>query len=176
MRQKGIRITSKPSDLPQNRTPSVQWMLGYIASHQELSGPDLHMHMPDFAANQFMLSYVLAWLRPDQKFPVTEFSLVLLWFQRLSNTVSPDFTSRYSLPTPLEVYQFINLAPQNPVPDAEWRYFLESCPWYMEQREFLLNAYKLFRGTGRIAIADAAIIPPITVEPSTRRATAPAQT
>jgi hypothetical protein len=74
------------------------------------------------------------------------------------------------------VYQFINLALQNPLPDAEWRDFLPSWPWYMEQREFLLNAYKLFRGTGRIAIADAAIIPPITVEPSTRRATAPAQT
>jgi hypothetical protein len=46
-------------DLPQNRTASVQWMLGYIAAHQEFSGPDLHMHMPDFAANQLMLSYVL---------------------------------------------------------------------------------------------------------------------
>jgi hypothetical protein len=78
----------------------------------------------------------------------------LLWFQHLSDTVSPDFTSRYNLPTPLEVYQFINLALQNPVPDAEWRYFLESCPWYMEQREFLLNAYKLFRGTGRLGVAN----------------------
>jgi hypothetical protein len=32
---------------------------------------------------------------------------------------------------------------QNPVPDAEWRDFLISCPWYMEQREFLLNALQL---------------------------------
>jgi hypothetical protein len=141
-------------DLPQNRTASVQWMLGYIASHQELSGPDLHMHMPDFAANQLMLSYVLPWLRPDQKFLVTEFSLVLLWFQHLSDPVSPDFTSRYNLPSPLEVYQFINLALQNPVPDAEWRDFLESCPWYLEQREFLSNAYQLFRGTGRLGVAN----------------------
>ena len=60
-------------DVPQNRTASVQWMLGYIASHQELSGADLHMHMPDFAANQLMLSYVLPWLRPNQKFLVTNF-------------------------------------------------------------------------------------------------------
>ena len=105
-------------DLVANRTPAVQWMLQYIASHQELSGPDLHMHMPNFAANQLMLSYVLPWLRPDQKFLVTEFSLVLLWYQHLSDPVSPDFTSRYNLPTPLEIYQFINLALQNPVPDA----------------------------------------------------------
>jgi hypothetical protein len=141
-------------DLPQNRTTSVQWMLGYIASHQELSGPDLHMHMPDFAANQLMLSYVLPWLRPDQKFLVTEFPLVLLWYQHLSDPVSPDFTSRYHLPAPLEVYQFINLALQNPVPDAEWRDFLKSCPWYLEQKEFLSNAYQLFRSTGRLGVAN----------------------
>ena len=141
-------------DLPQNRTASVQWMLGYIASHQELSGPDLHMHMPDFAANQLMLSYVLPWLRPDQKFLVTEFSLVLLWYQHLSDTVSADFTSRYDLSTTLKVYQFINRALQNPVPDAEWRDFLESCPWYMQQSEFLLNAYNLFRSTGKLGVAN----------------------
>jgi len=140
-------------DLPQNRTASVQWMLGYISSHQELSGPDLHMHMPDFAADQLMLSFVLPWLRPDQKFLVTEFSLVLLWYQHLSDTISADFTSRHDLPTGLEVYQFINRALQNPVPDAEWRDFLESCPWYMQQSEFLLNAYNLFRGSGKLGVA-----------------------
>jgi hypothetical protein len=85
---------------------------------------------------------------------MAEFSLVLLWFQHLSDTVSPDFTSRYNLPTPLEVYQFINLALQNPVPDAEWRDFLISCPWYMAHREFLLNAYNLYRSTGRLGVAN----------------------
>jgi hypothetical protein len=141
-------------DLAQNRTASVQWMLGYIAAHQELTGPDLHMHMPDFAANQLMLSYVLPWLRPDQKFLVTEFSLVLLWYQHLSDPVSAVFTSRYNLPTSLEVYQFINRALQDPVPDAEWHDFLESCPWYVQQSEFLLNAYNLFRSTGKLGVAN----------------------
>jgi hypothetical protein len=116
------------------------------------------MHMPSFAANQTMLAYVLPWLRPDQKFLVTEFSLVLLWYQHLRDTVSPDFTSRYNLPTPLEVYQFINLALQNPMPDAEWHDFLISCPWYMAHRQFLLNAYNLFRSTGRLGVANYAMI------------------
>jgi len=141
-------------DLPQDRTAAVQWMLQYIASQPELAGPDLHMHMPNFAANQLMLSYVLPWLRPDQKFLVTEFSLVLLWYQHLSDTVSPDFTSRYNLPSSLEVYQFINLALQNPVPHAEWRDFLISCPWYTAQKEFLSNAYSLFRSTGKLGVAN----------------------
>lgn len=140
-------------DLPKNRTPSVQWMLRYIASHRELSGPDLHMHMPNFAANQTMLSYVLPQLRLDQKFLVTEFSLVLLWYQHLGDPLSPDFTSRYNLPTPLKVYQFINLTLQNPVPDQEWRDFLAACPWYVAHRPFLLNAYNLYRSTGRLGVA-----------------------
>ncbi len=126
-------------DLSQNRTPAVQWMLRYIASQPELSGPDLHMHMPNFAANQTMLSYVLPWLRPDQKFLVTEFSLVLLWYQHRMDTVSPDFTSRYNLPSSLEVYQFINLALQGPVPDyamiQTWtkgqQFTEETMPWLL---------------------------------------------
>ena len=65
--------------------------------------------MPNFAANQTMLAYILPGLRPDQKFLVTEFSLVLLWYSHRSDTVSPNFTSRYNLPTHLEVYQFIPL-------------------------------------------------------------------
>lgn len=141
-------------DQQQNRTPAVEEMLRYIASQPELSGPDLHMHMPNFAANQTMLSYVLPRLRPDQKFLVTEFSLVLLWYQHRMDTVSPDFTSRYNLPSTLKVYQFINLALQNPVADAEWRDFLVSCPWYIAHREFLLNAYNLFRSTGRLGVAN----------------------
>jgi hypothetical protein len=56
------------------------------------------------------------------------------------------------------VYQFINLALQNPVPDPEWRDFLISCPWYMQHREFLLNAYNLFRSTGRLGVANYAMI------------------
>ncbi|MBV8102236.1 MAG: hypothetical protein JOZ31_24085 [Verrucomicrobia bacterium] len=145
-------------DLPQNRTAAVKWMLQYIASHAELSGADQHMHMPSFAACQTMLAYVLPWLRPDQKFLVTEFSLVVLWAQHLKDNLSADFTSRYNLPTPLKVYQFINLALQNPVPDAEWQDFLVSCPWYMAHRQFLLNADHLFRGTGRLGVATYAMI------------------
>jgi hypothetical protein len=32
-----------------------------------------HAYMPNFAANQTMLAYILPGLRPDQKFLVTEF-------------------------------------------------------------------------------------------------------
>jgi len=52
------------------------------------------------------------------------------------------------------VYQFINLALQKPVPDAEWREFLKSSTWYIQQKEFLLNAYNLFRGTGKLGVAN----------------------
>jgi hypothetical protein len=68
---------------------------------------------------------------------------VLLWFQHLSDTVSPDFTSRYNLPTPLEVYQFINLALQNPMPEAEWRDFLIS---YTALRDAILTHPTLAEG------------------------------
>jgi hypothetical protein len=79
---------------------------------------------------------------------------VLLWQQHLSDLVSLGFTSRYNLPADLEVYQFINRALQNPVPEAEWRDFLESCTWYMRQKDFLLNAYNLFRSTGKLGVAN----------------------
>jgi hypothetical protein len=44
------------------------------------------------------------------------------------------------------------------VPDAEWRDFLISCSWYMAHRQFLLNAYHLYRNTGRLGVANYAML------------------
>ena len=98
-----------------------------------------------------------SWLRPDQK-PVLNFHS---WTGCIfgGDTVSPDFTSRYGLPTPLKVYQFINLALRNPVPPTQSG--VTSCdlaPRSMAHRQFLLNAYNLFRGARRLGVANYAMI------------------
>ncbi|HEY9721471.1 MAG TPA: hypothetical protein V6D47_05630, partial [Oscillatoriaceae cyanobacterium] len=78
-------------DLPRNRTPAIERMLRFIASRPELSGADLHPHLPSFEANRAMLDYVLPKLRPDQHFLATEFSLVWYWREHNQDVVPLAF-------------------------------------------------------------------------------------
>jgi hypothetical protein len=140
-------------DLPRKRTPGVDRMLHFIASRPDLSGADLHPHLPSLAANREMIDYVLAKLRPDQKFLATEFSVVWLWKAHLNDVASAGFAKQYGFPTGTRVYEVINAATQKPMPYEEWKAFLSGEPWYMAQQNFLSDAMTLYRSTGRLAVA-----------------------
>lgn len=140
-------------DLRRNQTPAVDRMLRFIASRPEISGADLHPHLPSFDANRAMLGYVLPRLRPDQHFLATEFSLVWYWREHLQDVVPEAFTAKYGFASGTKVYQVIDAAIQKPMPYAEWKAFLSGEPWYMAQQNFLDEEMALFRGTGRLAVA-----------------------
>lgn len=140
-------------DLPRNQTPAIERMLRFIASRPELSGADLHPHLPSFEANRAMLGYVLPKLRPDQHFLATEFSLVWYWRKHMEDVVPAAFDVKYGFAPGTKVYQVIDSAIQKPMPYAEWKEFLSGEPWYMAQQNFLADEMALFRSTGRLAVA-----------------------
>lgn len=144
-------------DLPAWRTPAVERMLRYTRETPEIAGIDLHAHLPGIDANRSMLDYVLPKLRPEQKFLVTEFSVVPVWRRHLQDRIGPAFAARYQLPPDLLVYQLIDRALQAPVPFGEWRDFLRSSPWFMAHRDDMVDAYKLYRATGRLAVVNHGI-------------------
>jgi hypothetical protein len=140
-------------DLPAKRTPAVDRMLRFIASKPELAGVDLHPHLPTLDANRVMLDYALKRIRPDQTFLATEFSLVWYWKKHLTDTVSADFTKKYGFAPDTKVYQVVAVAAKEPMPYEKWEYFLQHEPWYMAQQHFIADAMKLYKGTGRLAVA-----------------------
>lgn len=146
-------------DLPAKRTPAITRMLRFIASKPELAGVDIHPHIPTLEGHTSMLQYVLSFLRPDQRFLVTEFSLVWYWKQHLGDPISPYFSQKYNFPPDTRVHQVLSAAMQNPWSYEQWEDFLAHEDWYVRRRGFLGNAMGLYRDTGRLEVATYAFCP-----------------
>lgn len=129
-----------------------RWMT-FTARTPAIAGVDIHPHVASMAAAQQYIDYVLPFLRSDQKFLATEFSLVRLWKQHLSDQVDPAFASRHGIARGTPVWQVIADAIRHPVDAQEWNAFLLSNPWFAANRNFLTDQVRRFRDTGKLAVA-----------------------
>lgn len=140
-------------DLPDRHTPAAERWMTFVRETPELEGVDIHPHVPSQGAVQPFLDYILPRMRPEQKFLVTEFSLVWLWKAHLEDTVSADFAQRYGFSPDILVWEVIRAAIENPFPQQQWNDFLAASPWYESQKHFLRDQLTRFRDTGRLAFA-----------------------
>lgn len=140
-------------DLPAWRTAATDRWMAYVRGTPALDGVDIHPHLPDVAAGQAYLDYILPRLRSDQTFLATEFSLVLFWRKHPRDPVSREFTARYGLPSGTLVWQVIKDAIQHPFSQQKWNDFLSMSPWFANNRDFLRDQVEKFRATGRLAVA-----------------------
>ncbi|MGP3972631.1 hypothetical protein ACTWQF_01110 [Streptomyces sp. 8N114] len=140
-------------DNPEKRTEATERWLSFTRSTPQIDGVDIHPHVSSPQGVQAYLDYVLPRLREDQKFLVTEFSLVQLWKQHLDDPVPARFARKYRLPQDTPVWKLIRDALEDPVPEEKWRDFLSMSPWFESHKHFLRNQVRKFRHTGRLAVA-----------------------
>lgn len=140
-------------DQPDKRTKATDRWLAYARATPEIEGADIHPHVDGPEKVQAYLDYTLPRLRKDQKFLVTEFSLVRLWKQHLTDTVPAEYASRYHLAPDTPVWQVIKDALADPVPAKQWQDFLAMSPWFENHKHFLRNQVQKFRDTGQLAVA-----------------------
>jgi hypothetical protein len=136
-----------------DRTPQTKRWIQFVAGNRSIAGVDIHPHVASAAEAQDYVDYVLPWLRPDQKFLATEFSLVQLWKAHLTDPVPAAFASRYGLPHGTRVWQVIGDALKQPFTQQKWDDFLHSCAWFQAHRDFLTDQLGRFRKTGKFAVA-----------------------
>lgn len=146
-------------DLPKNRTQATNRMLSFIKSRPDLEGVDLHLHIPSMEGHKVMLDYALSRIRPDQTYLVTEFSLVWHWKQHFNDVASSHYLKKYGWPAGTTVLDIVNAAIKNPMPYPQWEEFLTHEPWYFNRRNFMSNAMRLYRSTGRLAVATYGFCP-----------------
>jgi len=140
-------------DLKKNLTKSTDRWMAYVKATPEIDGVDIHPHIPTIEASKPFLDYVLPRMRPDQKFIVTEFSLVWWWQQNMQQPVAPAFADKYHAPRTAQNWQIVKAALETPFPQQEWNDFLSMSPWFEGRKHYLRNQMKLFRDTGRLAVA-----------------------
>lgn len=138
---------------PGERNAATDRWLEFVKATPGIEGTDVHMHVGSPDELQTYLDYVLPRLREDQRFLVTEYSLVQLWDKHLRDRVPPAYATEAGLPADRRIWQVLKEAAQNPLPEREWQALLSSAPWYERNKDFLREATERFRRTGRLAVA-----------------------
>ncbi|MHB9755811.1 hypothetical protein ACYBSK_15680 [Streptomyces sp. BYX5S] len=141
-------------DSQEGRTPATERWLRFVHRTPEIDGVDIHPHVPSLKAADRFVDYVLPHLRADQKFLVTEFSLVQLWKQHMGDKVAAAFAGRYDDVDPAwQVWQVVQDAIRHPFPQEKWDAFVAAAPWLHDNRTYLTDQVARFRETGRLAVA-----------------------
>jgi len=140
-------------DLEINRTPSTERWMAFVKATPEIDGVDIHPHLPGIEGSRVFVDYVVARMRPDQKFIATEFSIVRWWEQHMQAAIPAGFADAHHLPRETKNWQLIKSALEGPFPKAEWDAFLAQSPWFESRKHYLRNQMKIFRDSGRLAVA-----------------------
>lgn len=140
-------------DLAQNRNASTERWMAFVKATPEIDGVNIHPHLPSIEASKPFLDFILPRMRPEQKFMVTEFSLVWWWQSKMTQPVNPLFADKYQAPRNAQNWQIIKAALETPFSKAQWDEFLALSPWFESRKHYLANQMKIFRDTGRLAVA-----------------------
>ncbi|MBY8880251.1 hypothetical protein [Actinacidiphila acidipaludis] len=138
---------------PANQNAQTKRWMTFAAGNADIAGVDIHPHVAGIDAAQAYTDFVLPYLRPDQKFLATEFSLIQLWKQHMADPVDPSFTAAYGTPAGTPVWQVIHNAANNPFTEQKWNDFLLSNTWFANHKTFITNEIADLRATGKLAVA-----------------------
>jgi hypothetical protein len=139
-------------DLKANQTASTERWMAFVRATPEIDGVNLHPHIPNIEASRAFLAYTLPRMRPEQKFIVTGFSLIW-WRQNMKGTISAALADKYHAPRTAQNWQIIKAALETPFPKQQWDDFLSASPWFEGRKHYLRDQMKIFRDTGRLAVA-----------------------
>lgn len=143
----------KQLERPEARTAATERWMEYARLTPEISGVTIHPHVASIEASKAYLDYILPRMRPDQKFLVTEFSIVRWWQQHLTKPIPAAFANTYQLPPETQNWQLIKAALDAPFDKAKWDDFLSQSPWFESRKHYLANQMKMYRDTGKLAVA-----------------------
>lgn len=130
------------------RSPGVEKLLRFTRNNPDIDGIDLHPHTSNLKEQKEMVEYATSFLRDDQTFIVTEFSLVHHWTAHSEDTVRCCGKLEGS-----KVFEALDAQMKNPVPIETWTFFLKKMPWYTEYRDFLTEAVNYYKSTGKFTAA-----------------------
>lgn len=138
---------------PAWRTATTERWLAFVKATPEIDGVNIHPHIRAIEESKPFLDYILPRMRPDQKFIATEFSLVWWWQANMKGTVPAAFADKYGASRDARNWQIIKAALETPFPKTQWDEFLAQSPWFESRKHYLANQMKIFRDTGRLAVA-----------------------
>lgn len=140
------------------QTPATDRWVRFVKETEALDGVDIHPHVTSLDAAQVFIDYVLCRMRPEQKFLATEFSLVRLWKDHLTDPVAPEFAACYGDARGKQVWEVVRAATERRFTQQKWDDFLSMHSWFADNETFLQDQVGRFRSTGRLAVATYGVV------------------
>lgn len=140
-------------DIKSYQSPSTERWMDYVRATPEIEGVGMRMYLPNLGASKAFLDYALSRMRPEQKFIVPDFSLVWAWIPNLKTNIPPAFADKYQAPRNAQTWQIVRAALETPFSKAQWDEFVSQTKWIEANKHYLQQQMKLFRDTGRLAVA-----------------------
>jgi hypothetical protein len=135
------------------RTRTTDRWMEFVKATPELDGVAIQTHVAEVGDTRAYLKYILARMRPEQKFVVQDFSLVKSWEANMRRNIPPAFADKYQASRNAQNWQIVKAALETPFSKAQWDEFLSQSEWFESRKHFLVAQMGLFRGTGRLAVA-----------------------
>ncbi|MEV0634407.1 hypothetical protein AB0I77_05400 [Streptomyces sp. NPDC050619] len=135
------------------RTDATNRWLRFVNRTLAIDGVDIHPHLAAPGGAQKYLEYVLPLMRPEQKFLATEFSLVHLWGDHLTDPVSAEFAKCHPEEGGKLVWEVLRGATQQRFTQQKWDDFLSKSPWFESNKTYLQDQVEKFRSSKRLAVA-----------------------
>lgn len=139
------------------RTDAVRELLAFAEEKPWIAGIDLHIHHGGFKQLRRAINFINNKIRDDQKFLITEYSLVKHFRRKVKERISGVFAEKYGWDPDTKAYQYIDFALKNQVPRKEWVDFLSNSYWFENRKRYLRNSYKLFKSYDKFYIATFAM-------------------
>ncbi|MGW7575092.1 hypothetical protein [Streptomyces sp. NPDC054765] len=145
-------------DKKEGRTKATERWVGFVNRNPEIEGLDIHPHVDSLQAAGRYVQYVVSRLDKNKKFLTTEFSLVQRWENHMSDTIPAAYAEKYKVPPNTRVWQVIGNAFEKPFPQKRWDDFLAMSPWFASHKDYLTQQVRMFRETGKLAVATYGVV------------------
>jgi hypothetical protein len=143
-------------EMPAERNKVVDRWMGFIKATPEIDGVAIQTHIAEVEESRAYLKYILPRMRPEQKFVVTDFSLVKTWTANMQSPIPKAFADKYGAARNAQNWQIVKASLETPFSKAQWDEFLSQSPWLESRKHFLAEQMQVFRDTGRLAVATIA--------------------
>jgi len=140
-------------EMPAERGKTAERWMSFVKATPEIDGVAIQTHIAEVEESKAYLKYILPRMRPEQKFVVTDFSLVRTWEQNMQGEIPKAFADKYGAARTAQNWQIVKASLETPFSKAQWDEFLSQSPWLERRKHFVAEQMQVFRETGRLAVA-----------------------
>lgn len=132
-------------------------LFAFAREESWIAGVDLHIHHGGTPQLRRALRFAANNIRDNQKFLITEYSLMKHFRSKMNETIPVDFAAEYEWDPATKNYEYIDHALKNQVIRPEWVDFLSKSYWFENRTRYLRNSYREFTKFDKFYIATYAM-------------------